>query len=290
MAARHSGCSSQMARTSSVRTSDQRQELPSLCRRSRKQSGSLAKERRSTNWRNACQPCRVRTLCRRQQVLFGCSHDNWSWQGVQAAPMPKKDSVRAFAELTEPLTMCQNRNLRQITGSHHKCLPQCRPPRRRHSPCDPSTHFGQKGHCQAQHSLACEESYLLLSTDCEKHHAERERSPAPWTRTHVSRQACSLSTESQPLVHCRRCSCRTFLDWTVWSFSSMWWVDSQVAQSSESRIRGSVCWWLAHCRAPPSQWQSDRSSEEHLENESARTLRSQSRLCPCSSILGNEWI
>ena len=42
------------SRTSPVWTSNQRQELPSLWRKSRKQSGSLAKQRRTPTRRHAC--------------------------------------------------------------------------------------------------------------------------------------------------------------------------------------------------------------------------------------------
>ena len=81
----------------------------------------VAHWRKKGGWQKCMSTCRIRTICRWQQVLLGCRSDNWGWQGVQFlpifVPMPKKDSVSALAALKEVLGLCQDRNLHRITGS-----------------------------------------------------------------------------------------------------------------------------------------------------------------------------
>ena len=108
-----------MDRASSVGTSDQGQHLPSLCRRSRKQSGSLAQERRPPAWCDACRSCSIRTLCRWPQVLLVAAVTIEVDKESKLLPIcvPKKDSVTGLAAIKEALTLCNDHNLHQITGS-----------------------------------------------------------------------------------------------------------------------------------------------------------------------------
>ena len=108
---------------------DNFKELESACPdgnlKSRKQSGSLAKEDRKTSVMHV-------DLAAFEPSADGNKHclvaavtievDKESKLFPIFVPMPKKDSASALAALKEALTLCQDRNLHQITGSRIVCI------------------------------------------------------------------------------------------------------------------------------------------------------------------------